>query len=125
MILSTNKTPGQAAWHAAARAAASLQDIFLELQSSPAGLSTPVAERRLKDSGPNDFTGIRLRSQFVEYLRASFNPLIAVLLIAGSASAFLGETANAAIIGAIVVLSSGLNAWQTFKSAAAMRRLKE
>jgi Mg2+-importing ATPase len=60
-----------------------------------------------------------------EFVRASANPLNVILLVAGGASAVLGEVADAAIISGMVFLSSGLNFWQTFRSERAVRRLQE
>ncbi len=61
----------------------------------------------------------------IELIRGSANPLVIILLIAGLASAFLGEVTDAAIIGGIVFLSGGINAWQTFRSQRAVSRLRE
>ncbi len=58
-------------------------------------------------------------------MRGSANPLVVILLIAGLASAILGEVTDAAIIGGIVFLSGGINAWQTFRSQRAVSRLRE
>ena len=52
------------------------------------------------------------------------NPLVVILLIAGTASAFLGEVGNASIIFAIVILSGAINAWQTLRSERAVERLQ-
>ena len=61
----------------------------------------------------------------IELIRGSANPLVIILLIAGLASAILGEVTDAAIIGGIVFLSGGINAWQTFRSQRAVSRLRE
>ena len=58
-------------------------------------------------------------------MRGSANPLVVILLVAGLASAILGEVADAAIIGGIVLLSAGINFWQTFRSERAVTRLQE
>lgn len=52
------------------------------------------------------------------------NPLVAILLFASIASAFVGELVNAAIIGIIVALSVVLNFVQTFRSEAAADGLR-
>jgi Mg2+-importing ATPase len=59
-----------------------------------------------------------------EFLRASANPLVVILLVAGAATAVLGEVTNAAIIAGIVCLSAGLNLWQTCRSERAVWRLR-
>src|SRR5215813_10737671 len=103
----------------------SLPDFLTRLRCSAEGLSSAEAERRLKESGLNELTTAKLHSTFVEFIGVSANPLVLILLVAAAASAFLGEIANAAIIGGIVVLSAGLNFWQTMRSERAVSRLRE
>jgi Mg2+-importing ATPase len=102
-----------------------LEELFARLGSSKDGLAAGEAARRLKEAGPNELAPTRLRTKVRELLRASANPLILILLVAGTASAFLGDVTDAAIIGGIVFLSAALNFWQTFRSERAVRRLRE
>ncbi|WP_277957953.1 magnesium-translocating P-type ATPase [Anaeromyxobacter oryzisoli] len=102
-----------------------LEQLLAQLGTSSGGLSTAEAQRRIEVLGLNEPTTTRLRSSVVEFLRASANPLVIILLVAGAASAFLGEVTDAAIIGAIVILSAGINFWQTFRSERAVKRLQE
>ncbi len=102
-----------------------LEEVLSRLDTSAKGLSTEQARRRLGEHGPNELTTTRLRSEVAEFLRSAANPLVLILLFAGMASAFLGEMADAAIIGGIVFLSAVLNFWQTFRSARAVKRLRQ
>ena len=102
-----------------------LEQLLPSLQTSKEGLSTAEAQRRLEALGPNEPSAARLRSKAVELLRASANPLVLILLFAGTASAFLGEVTDAVIIGVIVSLSAIINFWQTFRSERAVKRLQE
>ena len=102
-----------------------LEQLLARLGTSAEGLSSAEARRRLDVFGTNEPTTARLRSKAVEFLRASANPLVIILLVASAASAVLGEATNAAIIGGIVCLSAGINFWQTFRSERAVRRLQE
>jgi P-type Mg2+ transporter len=112
--------------HAALRRlpAESLSDLLARLQTSAEGLGTDEAARRLRSFGPNQLQITHLRSEVAELVRASANPLVIILLIAGVASAFLGEVIQAALIAAIVLLSAGINVWQTFRSQRAVARLQ-
>jgi Mg2+-importing ATPase len=105
--------------------AESLPDVLARIGSFKEGLSSDEAARRLKESGFNELAAAKLRSTFAEFLGVSANPLVVILLVAAAASAFLGEIADAVIIGAIVLLSAGLNFWQTFRSERAVNRLRE
>jgi Mg2+-importing ATPase len=53
------------------------------------------------------------------------NPLILILLAASVLSAALGQTANALLIGGMVVLSVSLNFFQTYRSHRAVELLRE
>jgi Mg2+-importing ATPase len=103
----------------------SLDDLLLRLTTSGEGLRAEEAARRLNTFGPNEARAVRLRSEVAELVRASANPLVIILLVAGVASAFLGEVTEATIIAGIVMLSAGINAWQTFRSQRAVSRLQQ
>jgi len=104
--------------------AESLDDLLRRLGTSQDGLSAAEAARRLAASGPNELRTAHLRAEVVELLRSAVNPLVIILLIAGIASAVLGETTEATIIGAIVLMSTGINGWQTFRSQRAVAQLQ-
>ena len=102
-----------------------LDDLFARLSSSREGLDSAEAARRLSASGPNEFQTTRRRAEIEELVRSAVNPLVLILLVAGVASAFVGEATDAAIISAIVLLSAGINAGQTFRSRRAVTQLRE
>jgi magnesium-transporting ATPase (P-type) len=104
---------------------ASLADLLNRLKTSRDGLSTDEAKRRLTETGPNEFVERKLRSAGWEFLRGAANPLVIILLVAGTASAFLGQITDGAIIGGIVLMSAGINFWQSFRSERAVRELQE
>jgi Mg2+-importing ATPase len=101
-----------------------LDDVFARVRASSQGLSRDEAAQRLKTSGPNQLQTAHLQSELAELIRAAANPLVIILLIAGAASAFLGEVTEAMLIAGIVLLSSGINVWQTFRSQRAVSRLQ-
>jgi len=101
-----------------------LAETLARLDASEAGLSSDAAEARLRSNGPNTFGAPPLHSKVADLLRSVLDPLVVILLVAGAASAFLGQVGDAVIVGAIVLLSSALNFWQTFRSARAVKRLQ-
>ncbi len=103
----------------------SLDDLLRRLDTSREGLRSREAAQRLAAFGPNQLRTTRFRTELIELIQAAANPLIVILLVAGVASAFLGEVTQAAIIGGIVAMSSGINVWQTFRSQSAVSRLRE
>ncbi len=117
-------TRGVAASRQGTLSSESLAELLLRLRTSPKGLSSVEARRRLDDAGPNQLAVTSLGAKIVEIVRAALNPLVMILLVACVASAFLGQVVDAAIIGGIVSLSAGINFWQTFRSERAVKRLQ-
>jgi P-type Mg2+ transporter len=112
------------AGHARAVQHESVTDLLTRVGTSEAGLSSEVAEERLRAQGVNGFGAQALRRKIGDAVRTVLNPLVVILLVAGTASAFVGQVGDAVIVGAIVVLSSALNFWQTFRSERAVKRLQ-
>jgi Mg2+-importing ATPase len=102
-----------------------LTDLLTRLSATEAGLSSAEAERRLEDYGLNEPEVVRRVSPLAQFLRFCTNPLVLILLVASMISASLGELLNAAIIGAMVVLSVVINFVQAYRSEQAVRRLRE
>ncbi|MCX8171370.1 MAG: magnesium-translocating P-type ATPase, partial [Candidatus Bathyarchaeota archaeon] len=95
------------------------------LGSSPSGLSSEEAEKRLKVFGYNEVAKKRKRSLIIEFLYHFGNPLIIILLIAGLISYFLGEGESAIIVFSILVMSTLLDFYQEHKAESAAEMLKE
>jgi len=96
--------------------------------SSPAvanGLTSQEAEARLGQFGPNDPAPPKHQSAVVDFLRLFLNPLVLILLIAALLSAFLGDSADSAIIAVIVLLSTALDFTQTYQSRRAIEQLRQ
>ena len=89
------------------------------------GLTSQEAAARLQQFGPNDATPRHTVSAAVELLRLFASPLVLILLMAAILSAFLGETLDAGIIIAIVLLGVGVDFAQTFRSQQAINHLRE
>jgi Mg2+-importing ATPase len=89
------------------------------------GLSAPEAARRQAAFGPNDPMPrgrSPLRQQLIPALT---NPLVIILLLASAAAFAAGKRGNALLIVLMVVLSIGLNLWQTLRSLRAAEGLRE
>jgi Mg2+-importing ATPase len=109
----------------APRADLPLETLFRQLHSSEKGLSATEAEQRLKIRRSKEPASRRRREKVLRHLRSTANPLVLILLVAGAASAALGQVSDAVIIGTIVLLSAAINFWQTFRSERAAKRLQE
>lgn len=101
------------------------EQILANIGSSERGLTTVDVKQRQALYGPNEITKKLYRSLFMEAISHSTNPLIAILLIAATISAFTGNIASSIIIITIVILSISLDYFQSHRSLAAIRRLQE
>src|SRR6266700_532346 len=90
----------------------------------PQGLTAADAARRLLEFGPNQMeTGGRFR-QLRTGLGLLANPLVLILLAASVVSGIVGEALSAGIIVTVVLLSVGLDFFQSFRSEQAATRLQ-
>ena len=94
------------------------------LESGPQGLSPEEARSRLLKFGPNLLREEKKKSPFVLFLEQFKSFLIIILLVAVVISAFLGETWDAVLIGAIVFFAAGLGFVQEYRAERALEALK-
>ncbi len=112
---------GQEKWQAL-----DAQDVYEELQSGPQGLGKEEASHRLSYYGPNQLPTREPPTIWSILLHQVLNPLIFILLAAAVAAVAIGEAADAMFILIVIVLNSGLGAYQEHqaeKSAAGLQRL--
>ena len=108
-------------WHALDE-----QDVYEELQSGLYGLDDQEAAGRLAYYGSNTLPTKKPPTIWGILLHQVLNPLIFILLAAAVASVAIGEGADAVFILIVIVLNSGLGAYQEYqaeKSAAGLQRL--
>jgi magnesium-transporting ATPase (P-type) len=109
-----------------------LQEAVQSLHSSPNGLSSVEAERRLREFGPNRVEHVQGMPLAVRFLKA-FTHLFALILWVAAALAFVAEwqepgggmaTLRLAILGAIVV-NAVFSFWQEYRAERAMAALQK
>jgi Mg2+-importing ATPase len=95
------------------------------LGTTPEGLSSEEAGRRLKKYGLNSLRP-KKRSDPLTLLIGQFkSPIIILLLFAAFLSIYLGDKADSLIILVIVFLSGALGFWQEYSAANAVEKLLE
>ncbi|HEX3777903.1 MAG TPA: magnesium-translocating P-type ATPase [Polyangiaceae bacterium] len=88
------------------------------------GLTSQEAELRLTQFGENDPLPRRKRNALRDFLGRFTNPLVAILLLASVASAFVGDFVNASLVLCIVAVSVLVEFIQTRRSERAAEALK-
>ena len=101
---------------AAEAAALGADDVLARLGSGTPGLPEDEAARRLRVVGPNAVRSHRVHalSVLASQLRS---PLLVLLAVTALASAFLGQTSDAVIIGVILAASVGMGFFNEYKAA--------
>ena len=99
--------------------------LLKQFASSEQGLMQTEVNIRLKKYGSNDIVQKHYQSLILQAILHSTNPLIAILLIAALISAFTGNQVSAMIIIMMVVISMGLDYFQSHRSLIAAKRLEE
>jgi Ca2+-transporting ATPase len=95
------------------------------LQTRLDGLSDREANERLAVYGFNKIKAEKRISKAAIFIKQMTEPLIIILLVAITISAFVGELIDAIIIGTIVILSAVVGFIQEFKSEKAIEALKK
>ena len=99
-------------------------EVYAAAGSSPQGLSSAEAARRLAESGPNAIRTIRGTPLWKKFL-ANFTHLMALLLWAGGAMAFVGGMPQLGwAIWGVVVVNAVFAFWQEFRAERATEALR-
>jgi Mg2+-importing ATPase len=106
-------------------ASGTLAGLLSGLATSERGLSAVEAAQRLSLVRPTESRTKHLRARVLDFLRTAASPLVLILLAAGSVSAFLRDLSDALLIAAIVLASTIINLWQTFRSERAAAQLSD
>ena len=114
-----HETP-QPAWHTLAADAA-----IATLGSTPTGLTTAEAARRLQEHGPNELQAYQSVSAWETFAAQFKNVLILILLSATIVSGFLGHTLEAVVITIIVLFAVVLGFIQEHRAGRALEALRK
>ncbi len=99
-------------------------EIYRSLSTGPTGLTQVEADDRLKRFGCNTIREVRRKSLYLKFL-ANFTHLMAILLWAGGALAFVGHMPQLGwAIWTVIVINAFFSFWQEFKAEKAMEALR-
>jgi len=114
-------TIAKEAWHAFG-----MDEVYAELDTSPDGLSTREAEKRLRFYGENKLPEGKKKTIWHIILHQLLNPLIFILIAAAVASIVIGEGKDALFIFLVILINSVLGTYQEYnaeKSASGLQKL--
>ncbi len=100
-----------------------LDGILKQLQTTPQGLTSNEAGRRLRQFGSNTFKKKKTQSDLGLLLSQFESPIILILIFAAGLSIFLGDHVDSIIIMTIVLISGVLGFWQERGAANAVAKL--
>ncbi len=103
---------------------AGLAELLAALETTPAGLASNEAQRRLQQYGPNDAAEERRRPGWLRLIGRLANPLVVMLLVASALSAAAGDVASFVIVAVIVLFSMLLDFLQESRAANAVETLR-
>ncbi|WP_292166927.1 magnesium-translocating P-type ATPase [Mesorhizobium sp.] len=101
-----------------------INDLLRRLKTSVSGLGTSEAVSRLSKFGTNTPASQSGTSILTVFVRQFRSPLVLILIFAAAVSAFVGQSQEAAIIGAIVLASCVLSFTQEYGASRAAEALK-
>ena len=102
-----------------------LGDLLVQLQATPAGLTSAEAKERLRVHGPNSLVAESRFAPLFSFLRFFANPLVLILLGASAISIVLGDPVGGSIIIAIVLLSVIVNFYVEFQARHAVEDIRK
>jgi Ca2+-transporting ATPase len=102
-----------------------IEEVFSILESSPYGISSDEAIKRISIYGLNRIEEKKKKSPFFLFLNQFSDFMIIVLVVAAIISFFLGEEMDSIAILLIVFLNAFIGFIQEYKAEKAMEKLKE
>ena len=101
------------------------QDLLTALETSPQGLDSAQAARRLEEYGPNELREGGKKSTLRIFLEQFADFLVIILIIAAVISAVLGNVESTVVILAVITMNAILGTVQTIKAEASLDSLKQ
>jgi H+-transporting ATPase len=103
---------------------ADIDELLQKLSSSKSGLSSPEAEKRLQEFGPNEISEKKV-NPIVKFLSYFWGPIPWMIEVAVALSAIIGHWEDFWIILALLMLNAVVGFWQEHKAENAIELLKQ
>lgn len=102
-----------------------MEDVLDDLNTSKEGLNEEKAKTLLEKLGPNELSAQKQATKLQKFLNQFKDFMIIILMIAAVVSFFIGESLDATIIIAIVILNAVMGFVQENKAEEALKALKK
>lgn len=102
-----------------------IESTFKKLDTSPEGLLSSEAEKRLKQFGKNELPQKPPESIFMILFRQINNPLIYVLLASAVLAIAMGEFTDGLVVAGVVIINALIGFVQEYRSSKEIAALKE
>jgi H+-transporting ATPase len=102
----------------------SVEDLFSQLDSSPQGLTSAEAERRLAQYGPNSLKEKKV-NPILKFLSYFWGPIPWMIEVAAVLSALVKHWVDLIIIFVLLVFNGVVGFWQEYQAANAVEALKK
>jgi Ca2+-transporting ATPase len=103
----------------------SIPEVLQLLDTNEQGLLTPEAERKLKQTGPNELEEGKKKSIASMFLSQFKDIMILILIAAAIISGFIGDLTDTIVIIVIVLLNAILGFYQEYRADKAMQAMKK
>jgi Ca2+-transporting ATPase len=103
----------------------SIPEVLQLLDTNEQGLLTPEAERKLKQTGPNELEEGKKKSIASMFLSQFKDIMILILIAAAIISGIIGDFTDTIVIIVIVLLNAILGFYQEYRADKAMQALKK
>jgi P-type Mg2+ transporter len=103
----------------------SVNELLMELGTTPNGLTSHDAQLRLLRYGPNDAPASKRSPAWARFLSRFTNPLVVILLFASVLSALTGDLASFVIVATIIAASVVMDFLQEQRAQDAVDSLRE
>jgi H+-transporting ATPase len=102
----------------------SIEDLFSQLDSSPQGLTSAEAQKRLAQYGPNSIEEKRV-NPILKFLSYFWGPIPWMIEIAAALSALVKHWVDLIIILVLLIFNAVVGFWQEYQAANAVEALKK
>lgn len=101
------------------------QEVLKELNTSEQGLSDKEVQERRKQYGPNELQAAKQRSRLAIFLSQFKDVMILILAAAAIVSIVAGETTDAIVILAIILVNAVIGYYQEYNAEKSIRMLQK